>query len=771
LAQSLLGLAETLRDRNVSQSGIHYHAELVRLTIHGLSLIALSDPWAREWGGRYGALLEEAYFLLDDVLLQAEQQSVSSAERSLFAFLHHWYGMYAEKGENFIRRWHQVLEAGMNVPKDDAAWPDVGTLQQVISHFADPSQRFEFVETQGDSLLISEKFVELVQKWSETHRYIGERLTLEFLDSQLKKCRNLRRSVYALPHEQRVLRHFIDQDIRELERLRAALRGKVVLQARLLTNPILLDSWTQLVVEIQNVGAHPAHNLNFELVTAGPGLLEKVGGANLTLSVLPARSDWHRLSWRIRLKEEPGVLELVCRFEEDAEKREVRFSLPVNVLRRAGKGQRPQGGNRFQAGIPVSGRQFFGRERELKIIFDFLLGDIRQPVILRGPRRIGKTSILHQIEYLLKQEGELQRLLGYSREEEAYIRRFRPVSTSLQKIQGEEGLSRWLFQLYRGMAETVGEKVEIPANEFQAEPFFVFEDLLSQSLFPRFPEARWLILLDEWDEGRHVHGLPGKLRALMQRADFTQLQWVFASTWMLSEEAGRFGSPFFSQCKAIELSALTWKDARRLVLEISRKMNVEWEGAALLRLLDQTALRPYLIQRVGQDVIQHLSDSQPPSNFVDLETLDTVLSKVIRATSDPTSPFAFLWPEKSKGLKDVQETRLTGLGRMILLGLSEEKRPLTLREIVQSLQRHLLQRGWEFPGNDLDVSVSENLINLGRIFDVIARQPDKRFAFSIPLAQAWFEQRVQSIEDPWQVAWEQLCQEYRVRRSAKEAQE
>lgn len=64
---------------------------------------------------------------------------------------------------------------------------------------------------------------------------------------------------------------------------------------------------------------------------------------------------------------------------------------------------RTSGGNNFfRAGLPVSGSDFFGRQALLESLYRNIDGH----VLLIGQRRIGKTSILRQLELRLKSEEE-----------------------------------------------------------------------------------------------------------------------------------------------------------------------------------------------------------------------------------------------------------------------------------------------------------------------------------------------------------------------------
>ena len=65
--------------------------------------------------------------------------------------------------------------------------------------------------------------------------------------------------------------------------------------------------------------------------------------------------------------------------------------------------------NPYTFGVPVRGEgKFFGREAELSLIFDTLENVPRgqkQDLVVLGPRRIGKSSLLYRLVDLLTQRA------------------------------------------------------------------------------------------------------------------------------------------------------------------------------------------------------------------------------------------------------------------------------------------------------------------------------------------------------------------------------
>ncbi len=745
-----------------------FSAEQIRnVALKGTYLLALGDPWNLTWRGRFNLLLDQAYAILNDALVYDEKASQNRESH----LLREWYSLYQEK--DLPRRLDEMQSLEQEI-SGDITFQNKYIFNILAGRKVSEPESKEISDLQNtlasweETLpILTRDFLELYHEWYQNHqkrKAIEQNLlhappSAAQIEQLLISYRRIQRRLYALPHEVIVLQHLCSKDIDALRSLQSALQKEVSLQIHLLTDKIFLDEDSRILFEIQNIGGQDAGNIELHLNTSPQYeiLREK---ASQHLPNLPAHTGGQRLEWHIRANES-GLLKIHLKstLSNIIENKHEQFEFSLSVIRRNEKLHGPSGGNPFQAGDPVTGNKFFGRSRELKSIFDYLLYGTHQPVLLRGPRRMGKSSILHQIQYLLKTPGELQRQLGYDREDEIKIRLNRPILTTLQGTNTEKDIPGWYFDLLKSVLDVIGttSDSQISRSEFDIDAHRVFGRYIKNFL-DRRNELRLVILLDEWDEERHLGELGGKLRALMNME--SRLNWVISSTWMLSAEMGRFGSPFYGQTKALELKEMPWENAKLMVENLSAQAGVFWHSDALVALLDQTSLRPYLIQSLGQDIIKYLRDAEQPYNLVDIKTVQAVINDFVRGKNAQNSHFAFLWEDK-KIKSDESRAHLSWLGRLILLTLVQDpSNSLKSIEIRNFLRAKFQEMDPQFPMLDsLEDDLAENLNQLELIFDVIKKDGD-RYAFGIPLAQGWFSNAIRQYDNPWQFAFERLKREY-----------
>lgn len=243
------------------------------------------------------------------------------------------------------------------------------------------------------------------------------------------------------------------------------------------------------------------------------------------------------------------------------------------------RGPTPQRPNPYILTPLTDGVGFYGRDSVLQFVRNTLMSPYQNVIVLFGQRRIGKTSLLHQ----LKQPDETPS-------------GFRPLYFDLQG-RAEHRLDQVLYGLAREIARSLG--IESPPREAFAE-----ESYFQYGFLPRVYEVlgpeRLLVLIDEFDvlggeevtDGAAYNVLFGYLQNLL--IDEPRLTFVFVVGRRLDELPSRIKATFKSaQCKPI--SVLDRESARCLIVEPAAGA-IHYEDAAVERLLDLTSGHPYFLQ-------------------------------------------------------------------------------------------------------------------------------------------------------------------------------
>jgi hypothetical protein len=606
-------------------------------------------------------------------------------------------------------------------------------------------------------------YEDLHARWETIQNSLGsQRPSFEMLNTLLAGYARLARVAYAPAHELAVLQWACQQDMQRIQHLRDALEAGPVIQFRVRNPQVILGKREWLYLDVENLGGANACRLQVELSPSRQFELLSPSVAATPEVLAPAQH--YRLMWEIHPLETPINLNITYRFQDQRGRQQAdQQTISVNVIQSKEARIKPQRGILYPAGPPVWGLdRFFGRREELRKILNRLLGGITQPILLRGPRRMGKTSILRQLEWLLSERGELQKI-GFSAEEEIQLRAIHPVMTSLQEVSSVANLEAiWFQKVFTDVCQALGperEEIRIAAKDFEQVPTWAFRQHMAR-LFERRPHVRPLIMIDEWDELRHPRllDLAKNLRAIMEdRAMSERVNWVVSSTWTLSEASGQYGSPFYNQTFPVELKELEWEPATQLVLAPSEKMGVTWHGDAVVTALEQTGRRPYLIQLLCATIMDYLYGQ--PQSLVDSQIVTVAINQLIKEKLTSSQPFGFLWGNTSS--KNGGEARLRWLGQLILYILDmhfpTSLTRLQIREVIEGMFR---QRGLELPEpRFFNQEFGEQMTQLEFIFDVIALEGD-RYTFSIPLTQRWFHQVVSQQTDPIKQAHTGLVQDW-----------
>ncbi len=806
LASTLLLLSwDLLKAAPVNWLSINAGAEAIAgMALRAAYLYSFIDPGHPKMRqGRHSLFLEQSYRHLDECLVNEEKRSGGNPLSSYYRLLKEWYGAFIsddlprslgnviQAARDFLEKssrestleqeiktaerlqriaadllyLHPVALAGED--REDAVYARVFKRIEYINDAADSVNRAPELSPDFKALML--EYGRLHGRWNKLQEHSQDQRQLsENLNRLYTDYKRLVQTACLPAHELKILQWACGEDMQRIRRRLDNLDVGAVIRIKLLNPQLVFDSLEWLHLEVENVGGDNAYDFEMELIPVGQVELPTSAAANKIASFAPIHP--RRFSWQVRPLELSLNLKVLYRFNDrEGKPHKGEETMAVNVVAPKDAQKRPGKNILYQAGTPVSGAEkFFGRAMELSRILRRLLGGSTQPILLRGPRRIGKTSILNQLKWLLDKRGKLQQY-GFSAEEDIQIGIFRPALTSLQELKpGADYSARWFQRVFMAAAKELGvaydEKSLDP--DFDRDPAGAFRSYMSQ-LFKKRAQSRLLIMVDEWDTLRHSRysHLAENLRAIMEDIDLKNINWIVSSTWTLSQESSRFGSPFYNQSDAIALKEMEWKEASDLVIVPGDKMGVTWHGDAVVALLELTGRRPYLTQLMCARMMDYLYEQS--QNRVDTQAVTIVKNRLVKETLTIGSIFGFLWggihpvaAGRSEENKEGDKARLHWLGQFILWILDRHSAEgISAIQIQEEIKTTFKDHGLTFPDpNFFSQEFAKQMIQLEFVFDVIVKQGD-RYSFGIPLAHQWFHTVVSQQSDPVQQAYRGILQD------------
>ena len=758
-------------------------AEITDLAVRAALIYSLSDPW--KWRqGRSEHFLRDCYRHVLACLLNEEKQAGSEPLAYFYRALHEWYGCFATDDQlrslNDVVRdckifqescqqhspvWAECEAAGRLVEIGESLWLSDYEMQTWRQESAEEVQHLFEVANYLRDVVDSRIPIDMPSKpferqlrayqsiraaWNRVQESSGsDRPSLETMNLLLADYKRLQRVAYAPAHEQAVLLRACHADIERINRLKQAVETGPIIRVALKTPWVVLGIQETLILEIENVGGATAHQFKLDLGrTSEFELLTPLATHSLG-DIAPARRS--RLEYRIRAKESSLAtlaLNLNYSYRDHLDQQRVlQETLRLEVRRPRESGIKPKG-NRYEVGRPVYGSgNFFGRHDETERVLNHLVKGSTQPILLRGPRRIGKTSLLRQIKLVLEDRQELQRRRLYS-ELETQLGSIHPVFVSLQSISRSS--QNYVAHFLQTIVEEICVALRVEGDEQQIsksfERSFPTRAFMKQinRVFTQRPNERLLVLIDEWDEvyREEYSELGRNLRFLMQEEQ--RVSWVFSSTWTLSKEGGQYGSPFFNTLFTIELTQMDWPSAVQLVNVPSQAMGVTWHGEAVVAALEQTGRRPYLIQLLCSKIVDYLIEKS--TSVVDTDTVAIVVNQIITQAHATAQYFGSLWNDEDVPSSD--KNSVHWVGRLILWALdSSNSKSLTRLGIRNAIVGEFKRRSIELPDQKFfDREFDDQMTQLQWIFDVITLD-NERYIFSIPLVQRWLHQMISQQDD------------------------
>jgi len=284
----------------------------------------------------------------------------------------------------------------------------------------------------------------------------------------------------------------------------------------------------------------------------------------------------------------------------------------------------------FGNAIPeVEQQVFIGRQDIAQQIERSILGATHAPMLLlHGPRRMGKTSILNQ----------LPRLLGND---------FAPATLDCQNPAITESTATLLRYLSRTLCDGLQRRrvaIEpLTAEALAREPFAAFDSWLDtvERVLP--PNLRALLCLDEYERLQEIldAGWGAKtldmLRHTLQHRPRLVLMFTGAHTFA---DLGPEWTDRFISARRIRVSFLTPDEVRPLLTKPLPAFDMNYAPDALEAMLHTTNGQPFLTQAVAFELVEHLNQKQRKQ-----ATRDDVEAAISAALRSGGEYFANVWSD------------------------------------------------------------------------------------------------------------------------------
>lgn len=354
---------------------------------------------------------------------------------------------------------------------------------------------------------------------------------------------------------------------------------------------------------------------------------------------------------------------------------------------------------------PVTGESFYGRRLELRDLIDKLRNARPgEAVLLWGPRRIGKTSLLREFQ---------QRIMN----SEDYLLAF----VDMQRLSGRSTIM-FLRDIIKELATAVADERTRPPSisRMKRDPLGYFRGFLENS--PPLQDKFIVIILDEFqllsnlqEEGVTLADINRYFRSLIQHRG--GLSIIFSGGGVLDHLLRQPEASFMLEvARQQKVDCLDAAAARQLIIRPAPR--IQYDDAVVDRLLALTAGHPYYLQWLCGELVSQADRARRAA--IRAEHLDDVLS--VWAPFQGEQFFNHLWGT-STGFSQQQ----MALGKLTLAAIAQhdpETRWLDLETLAGSTTPYLDEAQlWH---------VCQDLVKMDTL-----TESDGRYCIRMPLFQLW----------------------------------
>jgi len=369
-----------------------------------------------------------------------------------------------------------------------------------------------------------------------------------------------------------------------------------------------------------------------------------------------------------------------------------------NWFRRTKVSQRPD--NPYVTGNAVGGSPaFIGRTDILQTVYNLLYNSQQNAIVLFGQRRIGKTSVLKELEAKLPEEKDNHLPIYFDLMYKAHL--------SLEVILHD-------------LADTIGQKLseEIPQWENTTHQFRTWLAGLLEN--DKLANKSLVLLFDEFDALNDTKAEQMRdeffryLHADLLPIDPKKLNFIFAIGRNLDDFKAALA--LFKNITSYRVSLLTGKDTYKLIRLSESNQSLHWSSKTVTKIGELTNGHPYLTQLLCSCVWQQLWNRNPTR-------IPTVASAKIIAENIPgvfnqgQSALEWLWDGLPPACKIVSAA-FAELG----------KKAASQKELIE----HLYASGIGTVIDELETA-PKNL----KEWDIIGGDDQKGYCFRVELFRQW----------------------------------
>jgi tetratricopeptide (TPR) repeat protein len=355
--------------------------------------------------------------------------------------------------------------------------------------------------------------------------------------------------------------------------------------------------------------------------------------------------------------------------------------------------------NPYIVGNPIKAQaSFFGRQDIFREVLQVLRQRDSNAIVLYGQRRIGKTSVLLQLEKQLAHDGE-----------------FTPVYFDLQD-KAAKSLPEVLFELSQHISKVTGQAAA-KSSDFNSTSDY-FRSIFLPEVAQKVATGGLILLFDEFDvldspmQTQASEAFFPYLRAWM--ADVQKVKFVFVIGRRPEDLSVRTMSTF-KGIQSTRVSFLSRKDAEDVVLQSEKDNSLKWEEGGVQRVLDLTYGHPYFTQLLCSVIWENAYEAGPGDTPV--ISAREVDASVMQALKFGANAFNWLWD----GLPPAE--------RVVVAAMAEVPEGMIKQDkLIETLN----QSGVRLVARELEVA-PETLID----WEVLIEESKGIYRFAIPLLRRW----------------------------------